>query len=178
MRDGYRNDCKACFAKRAKDWYERPGNREKAIARVKKWQDEHPEQYRKQQDDWRDSGAKSRSNRKSHLKNTFGLTPEEYDQKLRRQGGVCLICQRPPAEGKMLDVDHDHATGRVRGLLCRNCNQGLGKFFESPFLMAAAVGYLIMWDEPEPTGFPRVRLLIGGEPRGDGGPFDDVQLAG
>jgi len=163
--DGHRNDCKACFAQRAKDWYAKPGNKEKAVTRVKKWQEENPERYQQQQAEWRDSGRKAQSDRKSHLKNTFGLTQEEYEAKLRWQRGVCLICQQPPAEGQMLDVDHDHETGRVRGLLCRNCNHGLGKFYENPFLLAAAAGYLIMWDDPEPKEFPRVRLAIGGEPR-------------
>jgi hypothetical protein len=99
------------------------------------------------------------------LKRKFGLTEEQYAAKLRWQRGVCLICQQPPAEGGSLDIDHDHRTGRPRGLLCRNCNQGLGKFREDPSLLAAATGYLIMWDEEDPKEFPRVRLAIGGEPR-------------
>jgi hypothetical protein len=99
------------------------------------------------------------------LKKTFGITPDQYAERLRWQRGVCLICEQGPAEGQFLDIDHDHRTGRTRGLLCRNCNQGLGSFREDPFLLAAAAGYLIMWDAEDPREFPRVRLAIGGEPR-------------
>jgi hypothetical protein len=76
-----------------------------------------------------------------------------------------MICDQPPAEGQWLAIDHDHKTGRTRGLLCRNCTQGLGSFREQPMLLALAAGYRIMYDVPDPKEFPRVRLVIGGEPR-------------
>jgi hypothetical protein len=75
-----------------------------------------------------------------------------------------MICERPPADGQSLDIDHDHKTGRTRGLVCRDCNHGLGKFREDPMLLAAAAGYVVFWDEAEPTEPLRVRLVIGGEP--------------
>ena len=163
MRDGYRNECKACGLQQKHERY--IANPEPAKQRVREWQLNNPERYQENQRRWKESGGKSRSGRKSHLKRTFGLTAEEYTKKLEWQGGVCLICQQPPTEGKLLDIDHDHKTGLTRGLLCRNCNHGLGKFREDPFLLAAPAGYLIMWDEEDPRQFPRVRLAIGGEPR-------------
>ena len=57
---------------------------------------------------------------------------------LAEQGGVCAICREAPAE----HVDHDHATERVRGLLCFNCNGALGQFRDRPDLMLRAIMYL------------------------------------
>lgn len=61
--------------------------------------------------------------RATRLAQIFNLTPDEYDQILEYQGGVCAICGRPPKPGKRLAVDHDHATGHVRGLLDFVCNR-------------------------------------------------------
>lgn len=58
------------------------------------------------------------------------------------QNYACLICKQPCKSGKLLAVDHDHKTNRVRGLLCMNCNQGLGKFQDDPDLLVAAAEYL------------------------------------
>lgn len=64
-------------------------------------------------------------NRKKTLKK-YGLTPERYDEWLRQQGGVCALCFRLPVSGRRLHVDHCHDTGRVRGILCYQCNAYLG----------------------------------------------------
>ena len=56
-----------------------------------------------------------------------------------RQGNVCGICKTP---GKPLCVDHCHATGKVRGLLCRDCNLGLGNYKDNPVFTRAATAYL------------------------------------
>ncbi len=82
--------------------------------------------------------------RKHSLKAAYGMTIEDYDSMLRQQGGACAICRREPStgNGKVLHVDHDHATGRVRGLLCTNCNTGLGHFRDSTDALAAAAAYL------------------------------------
>lgn len=55
----------------------------------------------------------------------YDMTLEQYDLILETQGGVCFLCLRPPTD-KRLAVDHDHKTGRVRGLLCSACNLALG----------------------------------------------------
>ncbi|MEY2571744.1 MAG: hypothetical protein QOE63_2094 [Acidimicrobiaceae bacterium] len=57
---------------------------------------------------------------------------------IERQGGVCAICGRPDPE----HVDHDHATGRIRGILCFNCNGGLGQLGDDPERLRAAAAYL------------------------------------
>ena len=69
---------------------------------------------------------KALSDRKSHLKREYGITPEQYDAMLARQGGKCYICRKPPKRVR-LAVDHVHKKGRrpvdsVRGLLCPYCN--------------------------------------------------------
>ena len=102
---------------------------------------------------------KSASNRRSHLRKTFQLTEEQYRDKVRTQGGRCAICGVEPKAGVNLDVDHDHRSGAVRGLLCRNCNHGLGKFFDDPLVMASALLYLEVWEDPACEH--RVRVVYG-----------------
>lgn len=84
----------------------------------------------------------------------FGLTPEEYQAKLAEQGGRCAICgqqERTRANNGMrikdLAVDHDHATGRVRGLLCANCNKGIGNLGEDVDRLIAAARYLLEYSD-------------------------------
>lgn len=97
------------------------------------------------------TGAYQRANRSRasaqqrtwRLKNEFGITDEEYEQLLSVQGGVCGICGGPPdGRWKRLHVDHCHTTGRVRGLLCTPCNQGLGLLRDSVERIHAAIAYL------------------------------------
>lgn len=70
-----------------------------------------------------------------------GLVPEEYAKLLNEQGGVCAICRRTQ-HGKRLAIDHDHLSGRVRGLLCQHCNLALGQFQDDPLRLQAAIEYL------------------------------------
>jgi hypothetical protein len=72
----------------------------------------------------------------------YGFTVEEYEDLLASQQGVCAICGGPPG-ARSLHVDHDHQTGENRGLLCHNCNIGLGNFRDDPDLLLAAAAYLI-----------------------------------
>lgn len=62
------------------------------------------------------------------LKSKYGLTEDDYSAMLEKQKGLCAICENPCATGRRLAVDHDHATGKVRGLLCLYCNRLLGRF--------------------------------------------------
>jgi hypothetical protein len=73
-----------------------------------------------------------------HLKRRYGLSAEEVEAWIESQGGLCLICEEQPAE----HVDHDHVTGKVRGLLCFGCNGGLGQFRDRVDIMRNAIEYL------------------------------------
>ncbi len=148
MRDGHRNECKACnLAAQAAKRHADPGpNRERAL----RWKRENPERVAAKAAAYRASGRKSISDRKSHLKRRFGLTLEQYDDMLRSQGGGCALCKRPARPGKALHVDHDHETGRVRGLLCFTCNNALGDFEDEPARLRAAIAYLHRHDGLEP----------------------------
>lgn len=66
---------------------------------------------------------------------------EQYAAMLAEQHGVCAICASPPS-GRALAVDHNHATGKIRGLLCGNCNRGIGNLQDSIGLLYAAINYL------------------------------------
>lgn len=79
----------------------------------------------------------------------FGLTPDQYREMLESQNGACAICEKPekvvdPRNGriKALAVDHDHSTGAIRGLLCQNCNKGIGNLGDSVETLIAAAAYL------------------------------------
>jgi hypothetical protein len=84
---------------------------------------------------------------KSWLKQKYNLSLDDFEALLRKQGNRCAICFKS-IEGETLggvrraNVDHDHATGKVRGLLCTGCNTALGKFEDSIRLLAAAIVYL------------------------------------
>lgn len=70
------------------------------------------------------------------LLSKFGLTLEQYEDMLTAQGGVCKICRQPERTKRRLAVDHNHTTGKVRGLLCAQCNTRLGHL-ESEFYVKA-----------------------------------------
>lgn len=80
--------------------------------------------------------------RAGHFHRSYGITVEEYDQMLERQNGVCAICDEECPSGQQLAVDHCHETGRVRGLLCCNCNRGVGLFKDKPKRLLRAAEYL------------------------------------
>jgi hypothetical protein len=73
----------------------------------------------------------------------YGLTPEQQKQLWEQANGRCQICGADPTErDPKLCVDHDHVTGRVRGLLCRNCNTAVGLLNDEPSLVERALHYL------------------------------------
>ena len=78
--------------------------------------------------------------REAHYKRLYQITLEEYDIMFAAQNGLCAICKKEST--RKLSVDHNHNTGRVRGLLCGECNVGLGNFKEDVDVMVLAINYL------------------------------------
>lgn len=118
-----------------------PDYRARRNATTRKWSKNNPEKlkgyYRKR---WPKIVAKTAVRlRKSHLMKKYKLTLAQFDSMVKAQSGLCLICGAKP---KLLCVDHDHTTGKVRGLLCRKCNTGLGSFSDDASLLSKAVEYL------------------------------------
>ncbi|WP_406265313.1 endonuclease VII domain-containing protein [Streptomyces sp. NBC_00191] len=82
--------------------------------------------------------CRAQRNRDSYLRRKYGLSQAELTQLIDQQGGVCVICLAAPAE----HVDHDHETGRVRGVLCFSCNAALGQFKDRPDAIRRAAAYV------------------------------------
>lgn len=93
-----------------------------------RWNKEHPEAFR-------------RNARTHKLRKEYGITQAEYEAMVERQKGACAVCRRPPKTGR-LHIDHDHDSGKVRGLLCMPCNSFLGKISEDVVILKRAVAYL------------------------------------
>jgi hypothetical protein len=78
------------------------------------------------------------------LKKTFGISIEEYNRIFELQNGCCAICGKHQSElTHTLCVDHNHNTGEVRGLLCSNCNVGIGSFHENIEVLHSAIDYIL-----------------------------------
>lgn len=82
-------------------------------------------------------------NRDSKLRKAFGIDLEEFNNMLEAQNGLCAICfTNTPKGNGTFHVDHDHATGKIRGLLCHHCNTALGSFKDDTNIMKKAIEYL------------------------------------
>jgi hypothetical protein len=84
-----------------------------------------------------------------HLRRKYGISLEEYEALLASQDGVCAICKKENTQRdwrldrpRRMHVDHCHQSGKVRGLLCVRCNNGIGFFRDHPALLTAAIAYL------------------------------------
>lgn len=119
-RDGLNAWCKPCHAEYHKAW------------KRNRWSNLSVDERREE-------------NRKWALKTLYGITVEQYDERLAQQDGGCAICGRPDGgqRERPLYVDHDHATGAVRGLLCAKCNSALGYLDDDPNRLLAAAAYLL-----------------------------------
>jgi hypothetical protein len=135
-KDGHRGECISCAKVVRRSWYE--ANREKSIANVKQWQQDNASRLSEYRRQYNARPERKRAMREAYYQRTYGISADEFDALLEKQGGVCAIC----AGADPKHLDHDHATGAIRGILCVNCNHGLGKFFDDVELLERAVAYL------------------------------------
>ena len=83
-----------------------------------------------------------KNKRKYKLKHKYGITEEQYDEMMKKQGGVCAACRSEFRSTKTTHLDHCHATGKVRGILCHNCNRALGAVQDKIENLNALIDYL------------------------------------
>ena len=116
-------------------WHKR--NPEKVREHRRKYLERHPEKV------WQFSHAEDRkqSRAKWRLKNRYGLSLEEYAAMLLAQNNHCAICDANFSI-EVPYVDHNHSTGKVRGILCATCNMGLGSYKDNVILLEKAISYL------------------------------------
>lgn len=115
-------------------------HREELNARKRAYYATDREKYNARHRAWR--AANRKKVRFYGLKDRLGMSQAEYEALLDSQGGVCAICQKSNWNGKTPHVDHDHTTGKIRGILCHNCNYSLGLIMDDPKIAQAMVDYL------------------------------------
>jgi Autographiviridae endonuclease VII len=112
----------------------------KAVARMREWRKKYPERAALHRSRWKAAHPEKVLSYK--LLHTFGITLETFRDLEAAQLGRCAICGGTNSSGHALALDHDHKSGRIRGLLCRKCNLGVGYFGDDPERLRAAASYL------------------------------------
>ena len=139
----YREDAEYRNKRRASGEAWNSQNKERRALAIKAWRERNPDKTRQSSLRYyyanKEKMVVKRENQKLR---SFGLTLEAYKDRLEYQANGCAICGNPCSTGRKLAIDHDHLTGRIRGLLCSNCNQGLGKFKDDIGLLRRAIAYL------------------------------------
>jgi hypothetical protein len=112
-------------------WYLK--NKNKSYAQSRKWKKSNPDKMHVLSTGWY---------RKNHLKikeRMYGMKEGDLIKLIEKQKGTCAICKKKP---KVLVVDHNHKNGKVRGLLCRKCNLGIGHLNDNVAIIKNAIKYL------------------------------------
>lgn len=160
-KDGLKSRCKKCLADKQRqyaaanphiwsNWAE--ANAAKLKAREVTRYAADPEAAKVRVLAWRlENPEKARTYEVTTKLRRYGLTLETFQAVFDGQDGKCAICKDPLKEGRTgVQVDHDHTTGKFRGLLCHMCNRALGHFKESPEILEAVVRYLVHYDARGP----------------------------
>jgi len=144
------HECAEASLLRTRKWREknpnyqknkRDENREEHRRKAREYRKNNKEIIAAQQRRWR-LKDKDRTKNKS-LKWDFGITVDIFNKKMEEQGGKCAICgKNSDTEGTNLHIDHNHTTNTLRGLLCGNCNRGIGSFMEDVNVIQSSIEYL------------------------------------
>ena len=142
-KDGKSHRCLACARMANTQWYkEHP---DKSIQATRRWQMRNANKCLD-----------------TRLRRDYGITREAYDAMVTLRSGLCDICKQPETSysrgGKLLKlaIDHDHATGTIRGLLCRDCNTAIGLMRDQPTRFIAAADYLRHLEAPALAAEPLI----------------------
>lgn len=112
---------------------------------AKKWRERHRQETIDWQRSYHTIPEVKRKARNKALKRKYGITLVQMNEMIDRQGGCCALCRAPfpSLEGKnVINVDHDHETGRIRGILCNTCNKDLGRFGDNAAGLLRAYEYV------------------------------------
>ena len=108
----------------------------------REYRKKNPEKTKAYQKTWREKNLQYTRDRQRPywLKNVYGLTEEDYQKMLELQNGACAICgtTTPTGKWKVFAIDHCHISGKIRGLLCNECNRGIGLLRDSSQLLKKA----------------------------------------
>jgi len=145
IKDGHQTQCRECRKQYSNPEYDKIyhlKNKEKRNQQGKEYNILNNERQKElKRLDYKQNKSKYKN---YTLKKTFGITLEQYHKIFDQQNGCCAICQKHQKEFKRaLAVDHCHKTKIIRGLLCGNCNTGIGKLKDSIKLLQKAIDYLI-----------------------------------
>lgn len=128
-KDGIHPICVSCHSTYKKELHSKDSEaRNRQLARSKKYRELNPTKNKL-------------SITNATLKKKYGITLEEYNLMLSNQKNQCAVCSTPPTNQR-LHVDHNHVTGKIRGLLCQACNVSIGKMKENPELLRKLALYI------------------------------------
>ena len=137
--------CRACIAAYARQWrVAQPGRAEQLAAQRMVKYHADPEPHRQRARDY--AAANPRRARAWHLRAKYGIELTDYEAMLAAQGGRCAACRTTDSGDRRFSafpVDHDHRTGKVRGLLCSRCNKALGLLNDDPERLMALAAYAL-----------------------------------
>jgi hypothetical protein len=146
VRSGFYAQCKSCITKMNVAWRKNNPDKAKLIhnrAHAKARNARTPDAVERDNQYLRDWYKKNRPQaRERQLKKTYGITLAEFEDMRAAQSDTCAICGTSERGRRDWNVDHDHTTGAVRGLLCEQCNFGLGQFRDNPELLEKAALYI------------------------------------
>lgn len=141
-KDGHACWCKSCKSECNKEYYSRPENKARRDEYRKEYYNNNKEKLAKYRKEYRQRSNVKKNAAEYYLLQKYGITMEGRNKIIDDQGGRCAICECELDMAKNTCVDHDHKTGRVRGVLCNNCNKALGFIQDNPEIISRMVNYL------------------------------------
>ena len=131
--------CRSCWRLYMRAYYKQ--NADTIKARARKWDADHPHEVKARSKRWWADASHRRLDKGRKILKAYGITLDDFEKLLSKQGGVCAICGGTNGK-RSLGVDHNHATGRVRGLLCAHCNFAVGLLKDDSIIAKRMVAYL------------------------------------